>query len=70
MCNLRTLTPQNKVHFANIINSIRTEGGTNISAAMEKAFSVLGNRNETNPVTSIFLLSDGKDDNADIKIAS
>lgn len=31
LSNLRTITPENKVHFINIINKINSEGGTDIA---------------------------------------
>lgn len=70
LSSLKTITPENKFNFTKIINSISSDGGTDIAKGMEMAFSILENRKETNPVTSIFLLSDGQDNNADLNIKS
>jgi len=41
------------------VKGIYATGGTDISAGMDIAFEVLGRRKEANPVSSVFLLSDG-----------
>lgn len=44
-----------------IINKLTTGGGTNIKSGMAIALKALKERKYKNPVTSIFLLSDGID---------
>ena len=53
-----------KPEFESVINSIRANGGTNITGGMDLAFQCLAGRKYKNPVTSIFLLSDGLDGGA------
>ncbi|XP_050370505.1 E3 ubiquitin-protein ligase WAV3-like [Argentina anserina] len=43
------------------IQSLRADGGTNIAEGLKKGTKVLEDRRERNPVSSIILLSDGKD---------
>ncbi|EGR32362.1 von willebrand factor type a domain protein [Ichthyophthirius multifiliis] len=45
----------------NVIDGIYSTGGTNIYSGMQQAFKVLKDRNQQNPISSIFLLSDGQD---------
>lgn len=64
MRNLTRVTEENKPKIINAINSIILDKGTNIFQGMLNAFLVLLSRNQINHVTSIFLLSDGQDDEA------
>ena len=41
-----------------------SQGGTDITAALERAVQVLQKRKFANPVTSVFLLTDGRDERA------
>eukprot|EP00331_Platyophrya_macrostoma_P015459 CAMPEP_0176474580 /NCGR_PEP_ID=MMETSP0127-20121128/43086_1 /TAXON_ID=938130 /ORGANISM="Platyophrya macrostoma, Strain WH" /LENGTH=588 /DNA_ID=CAMNT_0017869993 /DNA_START=57 /DNA_END=1823 /DNA_ORIENTATION=- len=66
--NARRLTPllrvnkQNNGVFKEAINSLKANGGTDITSGMEIAGCILEKRRYRNPVTSIFLLSDGLDE--------
>ena len=51
-----------------MINSITSGGGTSIQNGMDLAFKTIRERKHTNKVTSVFLLSDGKDMNAENKV--
>jgi uncharacterized protein YegL len=53
----------NKSIIEKAIASINSMGGTNILSGIEKAFNLINNRKTKNLVTSIFLLSDGQDNN-------
>lgn len=53
--------PQNFDFFESKINGLQNGGRTNIGAGMNLAFQTIKNRKSTNPVTSIFLLTDGLD---------
>ena len=57
-------TPQNLEFFEAKINSLKDRGGTDINAGMNMAFNVIKQRESANPVTSIFLLTDGLDGGA------
>ena len=54
--------------FTSKIGQLRDRGGTNIATGMNLAFKVLQERKESNPVTSIFLLTDGLDGGADQRV--
>ena len=58
---LLRVTADNKPKFENALRFLVTGGGTNIAAGVDKAFRVLNERKYRNPVSSIFLLSDGLD---------
>jgi uncharacterized protein with von Willebrand factor type A (vWA) domain len=55
------LTEDKKLDVIKIVNQIWDRGGTNIAAGMEMAFKTIKDRKYKNPITSIFLLSDGQD---------
>ncbi|CAD8102844.1 unnamed protein product [Paramecium sonneborni] len=61
---LMCVTEKNKQYFKQKIAEIQANGGTRISSATQLAFQQLKQRNQRNNVTSIFLLSDGQDDEA------
>ena len=62
---LKRLTKDNiKQLFPNAISSLNDRGGTNVALGMNLAFETLSQRKFKNPVTSIFLLSDGLDGGA------
>ncbi|CAD8129944.1 unnamed protein product [Paramecium sonneborni] len=65
---LKCTTKTNKQYFTQLIEQIYSNGGTNISSATEIAFEQIKRRKYRNNVTSIFLLSDGQDENAKISI--
>ncbi|EGR34145.1 von willebrand factor type A domain protein [Ichthyophthirius multifiliis] len=70
LCRLMTTNQQNKNEFQKIINQLFSNGGTDINSGMEIAFKVLKERKNQNPVSSIFLLSDGQDSSAEQKVQS
>ena len=59
----------NKKTMMKLINEIEASGGTNIDLGMRKAFKVIKNRRYRNPVTGVFLLSDGLDEGAELRVA-
>ncbi|CAD8095474.1 unnamed protein product [Paramecium primaurelia] len=61
---LKCITEGNRGYFEEKIKGINATGNTNISSATEIAFQQLKDRKYRNNVTSIFLLSDGQDDQA------
>ncbi|KAL4450381.1 hypothetical protein ABPG74_009087 [Tetrahymena malaccensis] len=67
-CALRKVNKKNKELLQTITKLIKADGGTNITSGLQSAFETLQNRKQKNQVSSIFLLSDGQDDNSDIKI--
>ncbi|EAR87777.1 von willebrand factor type A (vWA) domain was originally protein (macronuclear) [Tetrahymena thermophila SB210] len=68
LCNLRKVDDKNTPNIQKIINSITAEEYTDINSGMLMAFNILQKRQFFNPVSSIFLLSDGQDNGADEKI--
>ncbi|EAR92938.2 von willebrand factor type A domain protein (macronuclear) [Tetrahymena thermophila SB210] len=73
--NAQRLTPLLSIESKDNIKSIKNEinrlvakGGTNICQGMQLAFDVLKQRRYKNPITSVFLLSDGLNDGAENKI--
>jgi len=58
---LTPTTQSNKEKLLHLIRTIQAAGSTDIYAGMEKAFQILTRREFKNPVSSIFLLSDGQD---------
>mmetsp|Transcript_67640 Transcript_67640/g.78535 ORF Transcript_67640/g.78535 Transcript_67640/m.78535 type:complete len:576 (+) Transcript_67640:1-1728(+) len=58
---LKKVSDANKPEILQAINSLNAGGGTSITAGMTQAFRVLNERKYKNPVSSIFLLSDGLD---------
>jgi Mg-chelatase subunit ChlD len=59
---------QNFEVFAQKINGLDSRGGTSIADGMQLAFRVLKDRKYSNPVSSIFLLTDGLDNGADKRV--
>lgn len=63
--NATRLTPllrssrQNWTIFKNTINGLRAGGGNTIPGGMDLAFKIINERKQANPITSIFLLTDG-----------
>lgn len=58
---LKKMTADNKSSTASYINRLRPGGGTRILSGLQKAHSVLQNRETKNPISSVFLLTDGID---------
>jgi len=61
-------TERNKAIILSKLRNVYGEGGTDINLGMTHAFEILEQRRYKNPVTSIFLLSDGLDDGAQQKV--
>ncbi|CAD8192948.1 unnamed protein product [Paramecium pentaurelia] len=61
-------TEKNKRYFKKMITTIYAKGGTLISSATNLAFQQLNQRRYKNNVNSIFLLSDGQDEEAVMEI--
>lgn len=59
--NLCRMKEDKKHEFNKIVTNITSWGGTTISTGLEMAFKTIKERKYRNPVTSIFLLSDGRD---------
>ncbi|EAR90750.2 von willebrand factor type A (VWA) domain was originally protein (macronuclear) [Tetrahymena thermophila SB210] len=68
LCGLRKVNKDNKENLQKITKSIQADGGTNITSGLQTAFSILQNRKQRNSVSSVFLLSDGQDNNSDSRI--
>ncbi|KAL4476091.1 hypothetical protein ABPG74_009824 [Tetrahymena malaccensis] len=66
--DLKYADNNNKQTFKKKINQISSHQGTDIHKGMVQAFKILQQRQSQNQVSSIFLLSDGIDSRADIKI--
>ncbi|XP_042512736.1 E3 ubiquitin-protein ligase WAV3-like [Macadamia integrifolia] len=58
---LRQMTDAGKQHALQAVNSLISNGGTNIAEGLRKGAKVMEERREKNPVCSIILLSDGQD---------
>jgi hypothetical protein len=58
---LRRMSDQGKEDATVAVNSVSANGGTNVVDGLKKGVRVLAERREKNPVSSIILLSDGKD---------
>ncbi|CAA2974364.1 Anaphase-promoting complex (APC), subunit 11 [Olea europaea subsp. europaea] len=58
---LRRMTNNGKREALQAVNSLRSNGGTNIVEALKKGAKVMTDRKWKNPVCSIILLSDGQD---------
>ena len=59
--HLRRMSDNGREDACLAINSLKPSGGTNIVEGLKKGVRVLEERREQNPVASIILLSDGKD---------
>lgn len=58
---LRQISQKNSQLFADFINSLNSSGGTNINNGVSLAMEMIKHRKYKNPITSVFLLSDGQD---------
>ncbi|KAF6167834.1 hypothetical protein GIB67_027612 [Kingdonia uniflora] len=59
--HLRRMTDSGRQQALQAVNSLVSNGGTNIAEGLRKAAKVMEERIEKNPVSSIILLSDGQD---------
>eukprot|EP00331_Platyophrya_macrostoma_P007796 CAMPEP_0176431506 /NCGR_PEP_ID=MMETSP0127-20121128/14851_1 /TAXON_ID=938130 /ORGANISM="Platyophrya macrostoma, Strain WH" /LENGTH=532 /DNA_ID=CAMNT_0017813523 /DNA_START=24 /DNA_END=1622 /DNA_ORIENTATION=+ len=64
LSKLQRVTEANKPGINKIIDTLRASGGTSITAGMQEAVKIITGRRYKNPVTSVFLLSDGLDGGA------
>ncbi|KAL0436416.1 UNVERIFIED_CONTAM: E3 ubiquitin-protein ligase WAV3 [Sesamum radiatum] len=58
---LRKMTENGRHEALQAVNSLSSNGGTNIAEALRKGAKVMTDRKRKNPVSSIILLSDGQD---------
>lgn len=58
---LLKMTPTNKGRTEAHINGMRPGGGTRILTGLQEALQVLQSRQSRNPISSVFLLTDGQD---------
>lgn len=58
---LRRMTDSGRQYALQAVNSLMSNGGTNIAEGLRKGAKVMEDRREKNPVCSIILLSDGQD---------
>ena len=68
LTRLIRMTEKGKKISLNKIKSITADGGTDINLGMKHAFKVIKDRRYKNPVTGVFLLSDGLDANAQVRV--
>ena len=61
LISLKQIADHNKQLFNDIINELKDRGGTVINSGVKLALDLIKNRKYKNPITSIFLLSDGVD---------
>ncbi|KAL4481153.1 hypothetical protein ABPG72_015108 [Tetrahymena utriculariae] len=61
-------TLENKSELKKAIKNIVGRGSTNIEAGMEAGLWMIKNRKEKNPITCMFLLSDGQDDGPQVDL--
>ena len=64
LTRLVRVSESNKPKIREIIDSLSADGGTNITSGLKRAVRIINERKYRNPVTSVFLLSDGLDNNA------
>lgn len=58
---LRRMSDSGKQEALQAVNSLSSNGGTNIAEALKKSAKIMTDRKWRNPVSSIILLSDGQD---------
>ncbi|KMZ63225.1 Inter-alpha-trypsin inhibitor heavy chain H3 [Zostera marina] len=59
--HLRRMTPSGQQAAIQAVNTLVSNGATNIGDGLQKAASIISERREKNPICSIILLSDGHD---------
>lgn len=60
-CNFRRISVENKPELLQLVTALTAGGSTNTLAGMESAMELLEKRSQTNPMSSIILLTDGQD---------
>lgn len=68
LCPLKAVTQENIVTLNDQVSQIYSSGGTSIMSGMNLALKTIRDRKIANSVTSIFLLSDGQDEGAALKL--
>jgi Mg-chelatase subunit ChlD len=68
ICPLKAVTQESQVIFTNYINQMQAGGGTSIMSGMDLAFKTIRDRKIPNKATSVFLLSDGQDRSAEVRV--
>lgn len=69
LTSLIKVSKANENLFKDSIQSLQANGGTNIDLGMQAAFQTIKERKMKNSVTSVFLLSDGLDGGAELRVA-
>ena len=64
LCPLTCMNERNKQNVVNIANQMKAYGGTEIVQGLDMGLKILAGRRISNSVSSIVLLSDGKDNNS------
>ena len=64
LCPLICMNDRNKAHISRIIAGMKAYGGTEIVQGLDMGLRILAGRRISNSVSSIILLSDGKDNNS------
>ena len=64
LCPLLSMTDRNKARVILLSNQMKAFGGTELVEGMNVGLKVLAHRKITNSVSSVLLLSDGKDNNS------
>jgi Mg-chelatase subunit ChlD len=59
--NLLRMNQANKDYTSALCSGLRPGGGTSIYSGLEAANEIIKNRGTRNPITSVFLLTDGVD---------
>ena len=70
LISLVRTTSDNKQKILSALSTVQACGGTNINLGMQHALQILKQRKHSNPVSSIFLLSDGLDGGAQHKVST
>ncbi|CAD8076924.1 unnamed protein product [Paramecium sonneborni] len=68
LTRLMRVTQENVRKFRVAISSLQARGGTDIGNGMKMALSILKHRKYKNPISAIFLLSDGVDEGAEERV--
>ena len=68
LTRLMRVTTENVRKFRIAISSLQARGGTDIGNGMKMALSILKHRKYKNPISAIFLLSDGVDEGAEERV--
>lgn len=59
--NLLRMTDENKSYTSSLCAGLRPGGGTSILSGLQAAMDIISGRMSSNPITSVFLLTDGVD---------